>query len=207
MTPHKETTEVRMTVIPKDKWKQKMAAIRRKSDRFVSKHRRLGGRFKVTALYPNSLCGGDSVQMAAVILNLDWKIAIKMDIVQSARDIITKLNLIRALDPAFTSILASVIEEKGLYEHNIGEFFLLYGRFEEKYSLSKGGITRKKMETLIRGDRNLLKEYAEGGKKRLVPLPYAVRNILSHIGNNPNTLDPERKELKKAITLLKSWVE
>ena len=91
--------------------------------------------------------------------------------------------------------------------HGIGEFFLLYGKFEQKYSLSNGKETRARMENLVNEDTRYLKPYKERGKERLYPLPYAVRNILSHVGNNPNTLDQEGKDLKTSIELLKSWVE
>ena len=41
---------------------------------------------------------------------------------------------------------------------------------------------------------------------RLDPMPYAVRNIPSHVDNNPNSLDREGNDLKTSIELLKSWV-
>ena len=58
----------------------------------------------------------------------------------------------------------------------------------------------------IPGALQFFKPYIERGRKRHDPLPYAVRNILSHVGNNPNTLDPEGKELRTSIELLKTWV-
>ena len=93
-----------------------------------------------------------------------------------------------------------------MYQHNIGEFFLLYGQFEQQYGVFKGDPTRKKMEELIQGDKKFLKSYKGGGKEKLVPLPYAVRNILSH-SKHPNTLDPEGKDSKNSIKLLKSWLK
>ena len=108
-----------------------------------------------------------------------------------------------SLDPALHRILVSVIEEKGLYEDNIGEFFLLYGRFEQKYGVSKGK-TGTKMKELIGGKEEFLKRNKRGVKD---PLPYAVRNFLAHVGTNPNTLDRDGEELRTSIKLLKSWLE
>ena len=36
------------------------------------------------------------------------------------------------------------------------------------------------MLALVNGDKKYMKCYKEHGKPRLVPLPYAVRNILAH---------------------------
>ena len=108
--------------------------------------------------------------------------------------------------PAFPTALRSIIEGKGLYEYSIGEFFQLYVNFEGKYQLTKGNDTRNKMEALVNGDKKYLKPYQIHGKSLLSPLPYAVRNILAHAGHNPNTLDPEGKELRTSIELLRSWV-
>ena len=124
--------------------------------------------------------------------------------VESARDLITKAYMLGS-DSALPTVLTSVIKGKGLYEYGIGEFFLLYGKFQQQYRLTDKD-TRTKMEDLVNGDKRYLKPYKIRGKEQFVPLPYAVRNILSHVGNNPNTLDQEGKELRTSIDLLKSWV-
>ena len=189
------------------------AALRREGQRMAEEHRRAGdyvtdrGRpVTVKILAPKEVRGGDKFQLSAVKIELDWKMAIKLKILEEARDIITGSTMLGSLDPALTSILVSVIEERGLYEHNIGEFFLLYGRFEQKHGVSKGPETRKKMEELIQGEQKFLKPYKEYGQENLVPLPYAVRNILSH-AKNPNTLDRDGEELRTSIGLLKTWLK
>ena len=88
----------------------------------------------------------------------------------------------------------------------IGEFFELYGRFEGKFQLKKPHDTRDKMASLVNGDVRYLKQYKDYGKWSSVPMPYAVRNILAHTGTNPNKLDPEGKEIRTSIDLLRSWV-
>ncbi len=126
--------------------------------------------------------------------------------VKSATDMITNAYILDSLDPAFPTVLRSIIEGKSLYEHSIGEFFQLYGKFQGKYQLTEGKETRAKMLALVNGDKRYLKPYQEYGKSVLLPLPYAVRNFLAHAGNNPNTLDMEGKELRTSIDLLRLWV-
>ena len=49
-----------------------------------------------------------------------------------------------------------------------------------------------------------------GEHQRALPkqLPsYAVRNILAHTGTDTNTFDPEGKEIRKSIELLRSWAK
>ena len=189
------------------------AALQREGLRMAEEHQRPGhhvthnGRHvTVKILGSRVVHPGDTVQMSAVEIELDWKMAIKFKILEAANDIMTRSYRLGSLDPALQTVLASVIEERGLYEHNIGEFFLLYGRFEQKHGLFKGRETREKMEELIQGEQEFLKPYKEYGKENDVPLPYAVRNILSHVGN-ANTLDEEGKDLRTSIDLLKSWLE
>ena len=103
-------------------------------------------------------------------------------------------------------VLTSIIKGDGLYEHNIGEFFLLYGRFQEKHQLATESQARIKMEALMNGCETYLKPYVERGKPSLVPLPWAVRQTLAH--HSPgNRLDAEGKELRASIDILRSWVD
>lgn len=65
----------------------------------------------------------------AVKLDLDRKIATRLEMVEHARDIITKAFMLKSLDPALPTMLSAIVESRGLYEYGIGEFFLLYGKF------------------------------------------------------------------------------
>ena len=201
-----EKAEVPVTVMTDDSWEQGQADLRREGLRMAKEYRRRGHHFALEILAPSHVRDGGSLPVSGAKIELDWKLATKLEIVEAARDMITKFYMLGSLNPALPMILRSVIEEKGLYEHNIGEFFLLYGRFEQKYSLFKGRETREKMEELIQGEQEFLKPYKEYGKENDVPLPYAVRNILSHVGN-PNILDKEGKDLITSIDLLKSWLK
>ena len=113
--------------------------------------------FVVKPLAPKEVRGGDTIPLSGVVIKLDWQIATKLEMVESARDMITKAYMLDSLDPAFPTVLRSIIEGKGLYEYSIGEFFQLYGRFEGKYQLAKGNDTRDKMEALVNGDKRYLK--------------------------------------------------
>ena len=135
---------------------------------------------------------------------------------ESARDFMSNAYIVDSLVPGLRDVLKSTIEGKNLYEHSIGEFFELYGQFEGQYLEGKsqrkpGPKTREKMEALVNGDRKYqkrIKVEKQGGKVEveLQPLPYAVRNILAHLGTNINKLDEEGVELKTSIDLLRSWV-
>ena len=103
-------------------------------------------------------------------------------------------------------VLTSIIKGEGLYQHNIGEFFLLYGRFQEKYQLATESQARTKMEALMNGGETYLKRYVERDKPNIVPLPWAVRQTLAH-RSPENQLDAEGKELRTSIDLLRSWVD
>ena len=180
------------------------ARLREEGTRIAKQMRRQNRRFSLMILAPREVDGGDTIPLRSVIVKPDWKIAARLEMVESATDMITNAYIIGALDPAFPTVLASIIEGKGLYEYNIGEFFQLYGKFEELHQTQRTK-TKTAMEALVNGDNRYLKLYREGSKCNPHPLPYAVRNILAHTGHNPNTLDHEGKELKRSIELLRSW--
>ena len=134
----KETLKVSVTVQPDDWWEQRLADIRREGLRMARKYRSGGHHWHLENLSLPQVRGGDTVGLAVAKIDLNWKIATKIEMVKAARDIMGKSYTLGSLDPALQTILKSVIEEKGLYEHSIGEFFLLYGRFEQKYGVFKG---------------------------------------------------------------------
>ena len=202
-----ETGQANVAILSEESWKKRRSEVRREGLQVSNTKRTRGQVFDVQILAPWEMKGGDSVPLAGVNIALDWKITTKLEIVSAARDIITKAYFLGSLDPSLPTVLASVIEEKGLYEYGIGEFFLLYGRFEQKHGLARSEDTKAKMMDLLNGDQKYLKPYINRGKQQYHPLPFAVRNILSHVGNNPNTLDSKGDELRTAIDLLKSWLK
>ena len=198
--------DVNVIVMPKHEWDKKMSAIKEDGNRVANQMREQDKPFIVKPLAPKEVKGGDIVPLSGVVIKLDWKITTKLEMVESARDMITKAYILDSLDPGLPTVLRSIIQGEGLYEHSIGEFFQLYGEFQGKYELNNETETRDKMLALVNGDKKYMKGYKEYGKSRLVPLPYAVRNILAHTRHNPNTLDTEGKDLRTSIELLQSWV-
>ena len=201
-----ETAEASLTWVTDDSLKQIRDDLRREGLRMAKEYRRRGHDFALEILSPSQVRAGDSVQLSAAVMELDWKLSTKLEMVKAAKDMITNSYMLGSLDPALSIILKSVIQEEGLYEYTFGEFFLLYGRFEQKYDVFKGKETREKMEELIKGEKEFFKPYKDHGKESLVPLPYAARNILAHVGNT-NTLDEEGKELRTSIDLLRAWLQ
>ena len=130
---HSETADISITVKPKDSWAKKISSIRASGARKAREFRAQGHKFHVEILGPREVQGGDSVPLAGVKIKLDWKIETRTKLVEAANDIIANAYLIDSLDPAIPTVLKSLIEGRGLYEHGIGEFFLLYGQFEQKH--------------------------------------------------------------------------
>ena len=201
-----ESDHLPVTIHPKHEWDKRMSAVKEEGNRVAKDMREQHHRFMAKILTSMEVQSGEMVPVSGAILQLDWKIATRLEMVESARDIITKAHMLGSLGPSLPTVLAAIVEGKSLYEHSIGEFFQLYGQFEGQYQLAKGPETKAKMEKLVNGDMRYLKPYLEHGKSYLYPLPYAVRNILAHSGHNPNKLDCEGKELRTSIELLRLWV-
>ena len=200
-----QTDSVEALVLTEDSWARRVTELKREGMRVSTAMSEQGNRI-VRILSPKEVRGGDTVPLGAVVLDLDWKIATRLRMVESARDLIAKAYLLDSLDPGLPTVLTAIIKGSGLYEHSIGEFFLLYGQFEGKYD-TRDSQTKAKMEDLVNGDERYLKPYVAWGKQSLVPLPYAVRNILAHAAQNPNQIDAEGRELRISIDLLRSWVD
>ena len=199
-----ETADFEFKVVAPDSWEEQMAEVRKAGMEKSAALRQQGHAFHVEILGTRRVQSPKSVPLAAVMMNLDWRLAAKLEMVEAARDLITNAHVLDSLDGALPTVLSAVIEGRGLFEYSMGEFFTLYGTFEGKHRV-QGERTRAKMLKLVNGDERYLKPYVERGKERKDPLPYAVRNILAHSGHNPNTLDPNGNELKTSVDLLRQW--
>ena len=120
-----ESGTVSFTVKPKYAWDEKMSAIRETGARVAKEIREQGHTFDVAILAPRQMSGEHAVPLSAVTLELDWEIATRLEMVEHARDIITTAYMLESPDPALPTELAATIKGRGLYQHNIGEFFLL----------------------------------------------------------------------------------
>ena len=202
-----QTGNHKVTLKTKAGWDKKISDIQNEGHASAMRMKQQGDQFLVRILAPNEMQGEDSVPVSGVTIKLDWRVAKKLEMVEASSELITNAYILGYLDPAFPTVLRSIIDGEGLYEYRIGEFFQLYGRFEEKYQLKKEWQTKAKMESLINGDPRFLKPYVNRDRWSDHPLPFAVRNTIAHFGNNPrNVLDPKGNDLRTSIELLRSWV-
>ena len=204
---HSDSDSFEVTVKSKEGWAKTMSAAQKEGIRMAEQMKKDGRPFIVKILAPREVQGLDTIPLGSVIIQLDWKIAKRQAMIESARDLITNAYTLGSLDPGLPTVLSSIIQGKGLYEHSIGEFFQLYGQFEGKYQLTKHEQTKAKMEALLNGDEKYLKPYYTNGKWEPYPLPVAVRHIFAHSGNNPNRLDQNGEDLRTSIELLRSWLD
>ena len=105
--------------------------------------------------------------------------------------------------------LASMVQGNGVYLDSIGEFFELYGRFEQMLGLTddyKQEQVKDEMRSRLGDDAvQHSREYVRGGSTSLTPLPLYVRNVLAHQGtNSANSLHDG--DVSTAIRLLKEWL-
>lgn len=193
-----------LNTIPKDEWDGKVAVVRRKGEPFAREMRSQGKSFAPAILGPKEFPAGAEVTLYLVEIQLDWKAATKLEMVKDANNFLTKARQIDIFHPDVLAALRSVLEENPLPMHSIGEFFILYGRFEQKYGLSTSRRTKNKMEELMKGGEVHRKEYEEDGQNKTAPLPYFARNFLAHIGTDKNRLLVEELDLAKKM--LAAWL-
>ena len=198
------TATLPVTVCTPESWKeQRKQFLEDVSDLVLESH----GDFDVEILGSHMGQSGSTGTLTAVLIERDKKRIGKHKLAKSARRLITEASLVwDREDPALPTILKNVIDGKGQFENSIGEFCLLYGKFEQKYGLVKGRDFTAKMTELLGDSTEGFKDYTSRGQRKKLPLPYAVRQILFHSGNNTNKLDPEGEDLIRSINLLKQWI-
>lgn len=226
MCTKKVEVSVPVRLVPVEEWENSRNEIKEQGRMIATLKREQGeilGLESGREVLPSILCskegpGGIETQLAAVMLDVNgdkgWKLSKKVELVEDINNVLAKLELIDLLYPQLPIILGAVLEEKGLAQYSIGEFWLLYGKFEERTKNEPGKTDdkiRKRLEESGRTDETNTKFYKL--KKDVIPetneiiekpqpLPYVVRNILGHIGTDKagNTLNSD--ELKNAIQLL-----
>ena len=152
---------------------------------------------------------GKYLEIQLVQIPRDGQQGGKLKLVRLANETINqayKLNLPIAGVPR---VLASMVQGRGLYLDSIGEFFQLYGRFEQMLGLAddyKQERIKNEMRSRLGDDANhQSREYVRGGTTNLTPLPLYVRNVLAHQGtNSANSLHDG--DVSTAIRLLKDWL-
>ena len=152
---------------------------------------------------------GKYLEIQLVEIPRDGQQGGKLKLVRLANETLNqayKLNLPIAGVPR---VLASMVQGRGLYLDSIGEFFQLYGRFEQMLGLTddykQERIKNEMRSRLGDNDSHQSREYVRGGTTSLTPLPLYVRNVLAHQGTNPaNSL--RDGDVSTAIRLLKDWL-
>ena len=110
-----------ITLVAPETWGAEVAELRAAGLREANRLRRRGSKFLPVILAPDTMPGdGQSVQLGAALLALDWKISAKLEVARLARKLLTKMYMIESLDPSLAPVLGGALEGKGLFEHNIG---------------------------------------------------------------------------------------
>ena len=108
----KDTTTHEAKVIPTDQWADMVAGIEDEGNRMAAEFKEQGRTFVAQILGPATVRGGDEVPLQAVTLPLDWKVAARLEMVQLAREFVSKAYLLGTLDKSLLAALASAIEGK-----------------------------------------------------------------------------------------------
>ena len=116
MAKHTEYEDVKITVATEKSWNEMIKKIRQKGSQKAKELRKQGHKFKVGILAPRKVRGGDSVPLAGIRFDMDWKMTTRLEMIELAKDLITKSYFLGTLDHSLPTVLGSVIEGKGLYE-------------------------------------------------------------------------------------------
>ena len=171
-------------------------------------HRRMyekGNSMGLEILYPKLVPQGGEfqVELRAVELDFDESLLYRQKMFSLAQDILTEdLLLNERINPVLADILGKVVAGEQLYEFSVAELFELYGELASRYpecnikkQLHKW-IDGKGFESIVSDallGRSLTVQHYPHSKTgyscnlKLVPLPYAVRNMIAHQEtSNPN---------------------
>lgn len=190
--------------LSKEDWDRKKALAMEEGLIASREHAESGYSSEYAILGPKEIPEGRQALFAAARLEFGCNLATKRKMVELANEFLDMAHLLNEGPQSLPMVLAATIEERGLLEHSIGEFFLLYGRFEREYEASNSKLAKAKMMELIGDKPEMMKLYQDRHGQSWVPLPFAIRNILAH-SDNPNELVVE--ELWQAIQLLHQWVD
>ena len=167
------------------------------------------GDFDVEILCPLVTKEEYSIPLNAVTIEKDERRLGKHKLVKTSRKLITDAYFLSGYaDQALTSRLGVHHPRKRLIRTQYRRILLTLRQIRTKAQLKRRSDTRAKMTDLLGQASGDFKDYkVQGGKIEQHPLPYAVRNILFHIGSNPNKLDPQGRELARSIELLRQWTQ
>ena len=105
-----ESGEVTIVTKSQAEWDNMMASVKADGMRKASEFKEQGRGFIVDVLAPNEVQGGTKVDMTGLVLPLDWKVGIRMEMAELARLFITKAYMLGVANENLTEALATAIE-------------------------------------------------------------------------------------------------
>ena len=100
-----ESGSLEFTVKTKQSWTETVSAAQEEGLRMAKQIRNEGRQYVVEPLGPREMEEQDTIPLSAVVLQLDWKIAKRLAMVESAKDLITNAYILDSLDPGPPTVL------------------------------------------------------------------------------------------------------
>ena len=127
---------------------------------------------------------GQYFELQIVNIPKDGQQGGKLKLVRLSNELLHQAFKIGLPIAGVANVLGSLIEKRGLYFDSVGEFFQLFGRFEQMLGLPDD---YKQLEIECEMQARLgnevvqySREYVRAGIKSFKPLPLYVRNVLTH---------------------------
>ena len=131
--------------------------------------------------------------LVAVPIDRDWKLPTKLEMVRDAN------NLLRM--PIRSALLITLVTRL-LSERLLRGKDSISTAWENSFcctaglSVRKGPEVEARMNDLLQGNEQGLKDYVQGGRS---VFRFTVRNILAHVGRNPNQVTVEESQGRRGI--------
>ena len=115
MRPITEQTEFTLTVLTREDWERKLRAQRASGTRKAQALLKEGRRFVPGVLSPREMPRSEEgkeekTQFTALTIPLDWKVEMRLEMVELANDFLTKAYTLGSLDSSLQALLAATIE-------------------------------------------------------------------------------------------------
>ena len=127
----------------------------------------------------------------------------KIKLIKIFNDAMSQADKLNLPIRGFATSLRDMVEGKVFVEGLIGQFILVYGRFEGKFGTRGSATSQAMRQHATKND--YLPFYGTDGQKHDHPAPYAVRNWLAHIGTSKNQYCED--DMTKALDLLIKWID
>ena len=130
---------------------------------------------------------GKYVEVQLVQIPKDGQQGAKLKLIKLSNDMLHQAYKMGLPIAGLAGVLGSVVKERGMYFDSIGEFFQLFGRFEQMLGLADGynqGQIDHAMKAKLGNDFvQHSRKYVRAENESLMPLPLYVRNVAGAPGN------------------------